>query len=478
MKRALILIAVLCVYFCQAQDTAKSVFTKYYTVNQLKSDFVFFRATLETIHPSLYRYHSKDSVDTYFDKALVQLDHPMNELEYWRILVQIIAKLGSGHTSLYLSDAFRKHYFTTNHKLLPALFYIQSNRLFIRSNVRLQDSLLKQGSEVLAINNVSGPDILKRMRDFVSGDGYSNAFKDSKISLDFVNLYNLINGDQSQYFFVLNEKGKIKRTLVQANNAIRSTPYSNASNPPNIRYPLDMPGTAVITIPNFEYKKDYEHLHATFFKEIRERHITNLIIDLRNNPGGEVEIFDDLMGYVMNNGYQVALSDEGFVNPGRFEYLSKKSETNEVSIADIEGLGHSLRRDTYDIGAVKWTRMHEFKGKLYLLINGGSFSAAALFTTAVKSQRDCITVGEETGNSGYGSDAGPKPMTLPETHVKLYLPIVWYYAARTPGKNQGEGLTPDIEVPEPLYSIRYKGNDPVMEAVKASISSVGTKPDR
>lgn len=145
MKRACILILFLCsIGLCDAQDTVKSVFTKYYTVNQLKSDFVFFRTALEVIHPSPYRYHPKDSVDSYFNQAFAGLNHPMNELEYWKILAKIIGKIGSGHTSLHLSDAARKQYAITTHNFLPADFYLQNGRLFIRNRFRQTDTLLKR----------------------------------------------------------------------------------------------------------------------------------------------------------------------------------------------------------------------------------------------------------------------------------------------------------------------------------------------
>jgi len=484
MKPAYILIFFLwCNGLCKAQDTVKSVFTKYYTVNQLKSDFVFFRTTLEIIHPSLYRYHPKDTIDVYFNKASALLDHPMNELEYWKILAHVIAKLGSGHTSVVLSDAAYRQYGSVQHDLIPANLYIQNDRLYIRSRLRSADTLLTCGSEVLAINNVSGPAILNKMREFVSGDGYSNTFKDRRISSQFNYLYNLINGDQYQFFFVLNDKGKIKRGVVKAVNTLR--PIPSAARPvassiisylPTIKYPEDMPGTAVITIPNFRYLKDYESLHARFFKEIKERKIINLLIDLRNNPGGEVPIINDLMGYVMNQNYRVGLSDEGYVDAGRVEYLGKKSETNEVSLADIVNLGHSLHKNKFNIDRVEWIRTRAFKGKLYLLVNEGSFSAAVMFAAAVKNQRNCLIVGQETGNSGYGSDAGVKSITLPATNIELFLPVTWYFLAGQDKENTGRGLMPDIQIPVPLSSsYNFKDGDAVLDAVKADINASAHK---
>lgn len=479
MKRAYILIVFLryC-SFCMAQDTIKNVVAKYYTVNQLKSDFVFFRATLETVHPSLYRYHPKDSVDGYFSQASAQLDHPMNDLEYWKVLAKIIGKLGSGHTSVTMSDAGMMQFASAYHDIVPAILAIQNGRLYIDRRLRKTDTLLTAGSEVLAINNIPGPVILKRMREFVSGDGYSNTFKDRKISNQFNYLYSQINGDQYQFFFVLNDKGKVKRALVKAVHTLRQPAHpaapittSTISYLPRIKFPDDMPGTAIITIPNFRYLKDYERLHAKFFKEIRTRNITNLVIDLRDNPGGKLKISNDLMGYVMKRNYWAGLADESYVNKSRIEYLSKKSEHDGINLADIQSLGRSYYKNT-NLGEAEAVRMHEFKGNLYLLINQGSFSAAALLATAVKNQRDCTIIGEETGGSAYGSDADVVPIILPETHLKLNLPTAWVYATTRQNKGLGQSLKPDIEVSVPLsISSNFQNHDPVMDKVKEIIGS-------
>lgn len=65
----LLLLIILTGFVCKGQDTLKSNLNKYYPVNQLRSDFVFFRTVLEKAHPGLYHYWPKDSVDNYFEQA-------------------------------------------------------------------------------------------------------------------------------------------------------------------------------------------------------------------------------------------------------------------------------------------------------------------------------------------------------------------------------------------------------------------------
>lgn len=179
----------------------------------------------------------------------------------------------------------------------------------------------------------------------------------------------------------------------------------------------------------------------------------------------------------MRQDYRVGLSDEGYAEASRVEYLAKRSETNDLSVSDIENIGHNLHRNQFRLDRLQYVRNRAFKGNLYLLVNEGSFSAAVMFSAAVKNQRDCFIVGQETGNSGYGSDAGVKTITLPETHIKLNLPVTWYFLAGHNKMNTGQGLIPDVRIPAPLtQSFNFK-DDAVMDAVKAHIKSAANKAD-
>ncbi|WP_435526032.1 S41 family peptidase [Chryseobacterium indoltheticum] len=47
-----------------------------------------------------------------------------------------------------------------------------------------------------------------------------------------------------------------------------------------------------------------------------------------------------------------------------------------------------------------------FKGKVYLLINGGSFSASSVISSKLKFDKRVTLVGEETGGANDGTVAG------------------------------------------------------------------------
>ncbi|MCC8424793.1 S41 family peptidase [Mucilaginibacter sp. UR6-11] len=463
----------LCV-FCRGQDTVKSNFGKYYSVNQLKTDFVFFRTTLEKAHPSLYRYEFKDTIDYYFNQAQVKLDHPMNELDFWKVLQTMVVKIESGHTHVSFADETIRQLNLTPALLLPFTIYTEDNRLFIKRRARADDSLLKAGSEILVINNERGTSILQQMHSLESGDGYSNSFKDFRIEKEFNWLYNLLHGNQGQFLITVKYKGVIKTRLFKAAKVMPRT--INPERLPSVSYPADMPNTAFLRVPDFVYKKEYESLHRQLFKDIKQHKAENLVIDLRDNPGGKTSVAADLMGYFMTNDFKFTLADEMYVNPTFFKHLADNTAKDMTILHDIENINRQLYREVYNDDVIQQTRMGSFKGNVYLLINGGTFSAAALFAAAVKQQRNCTIIGEETGGGAAGCDGGILvDVTLPNTRLKLHLPLFWTYAVNAKN-DRGRGLLPDIRMtPEKNEKYFGAGLDPVIETLKEVINTAANK---
>jgi hypothetical protein len=472
MKRLCLLLIILFVApVCWAQDTLKSNFNKYFPVNQLNTDFVFFKTALQKAHPSLYRYQPKDSIDLYFKKAETKLDHPMNELEYWEVLQSVLGKIGSGHTNLSFSKETNKQFNAAPRPVLPFTVYTENNRLYI-NNVAPKDTLLKSGSEILVINNQRGTAILKQMQDLMTGDGYSTSFKDHKIEYNFNSCYNLLHGDQSQFLITYNYKGVIKTKLFKA--ALIKMVNRSVNGLPHVQYPEDIPSTAILRIPNFEYKGYFE-LHEKLFKDIRQHNIKNLVIDIRNNPGGKASVASDLMQYFMKKDFRFGLAEETYVDVNNFRHLADKTDKGNVELVELEKIKPKLYQHINN-NEIRWLRVGGFTGNIYLLIDEGTYSAAALFATAVKSQSNCVVIGEETGGGAMGCDGGVfANITLPATRLQLSLPLLWIYAIDKE-RNYGRGVTPDIAITtEDKEKYFSQGLNPTIEVLKATIIAADKK---
>jgi C-terminal processing protease CtpA/Prc len=95
-----------------------------------------------------------------------------------------------------------------------------------------------------------------------------------------------------------------------------------------------------------------------------------------------------------------------------------------------------------------------FEGKTYILMGGNSFSATALFASALVRQENVITVGEETGGGAYGNSAWLIPdVTLPNTGVRFRLPLFRLVIDKTVPKT-GKGVQPEAPALPSVEAIR------------------------
>jgi hypothetical protein len=461
--------------FCSGQDTLKAGFKKRYTVNQLRSDFVFFRTVLEKTHPSLYRYMPKDSMDHYFAAGLKKIDHSINELEFWQQLEYITAKICSGHTDLSPAKTTYEAYEKVPHYLVPFRVYIHGNRLFVKNYLNYADTTYKIGSEIIAINNEPAAAILARERALVTGDGYTNSYKDYKLErYSFNYLYNLLHGDQYQFMVVLRSpEGVVKRALLKAanmkfNGGIIVTKTEKIL--PQLSYPADMPATAILNIAYFNYS-DYFNFHKKLFRELRHNQIQNLVIDLRGNPGGRTDVCIDMMQYLLKRNFYFTLMEEGNVSQSRFTYLTEEASKAGRPI-DLNVVDHAPYSTHYDYNSPQSLAANRFKGKVYLLVNKGTFSAASLFAIALKKQIDCIVIGEETGGGVAGCDGGTiVNIALPNTQFELRMPVVWTYSVDQAPAYSG-GLKPNVvfsPTTEGISDMLVHHTDPVMAILKKTI---------
>jgi C-terminal processing protease CtpA/Prc len=125
-------------------------------------------------------------------------------------------------------------------------------------------------------------------------------------------------------------------------------------------------------------------------------------------------------------------SNQGVFWLNTFSWLKlKKTMDNHYSPRKIEGMDvFSPKKDN-------------FKGKLYILINGKSFSATGEFTSFLKNNRNVIFIGEEVGGNKVQNTSGISYIiTLPYSKQKVKIPLV-VWEMNVDYKNDSHGIKPD-----------------------------------
>ena len=88
-----------------------------------------------------------------------------------------------------------------------------------------------------------------------------------------------------------------------------------------------------------------------------------------------------------------------------------------------------------------------FTGKVYILINGGSFSTTSEFLSHVHARKRATFIGAESGGGYYGNTSGPGLLlTLPNTGLQAYVPLMTYYLAVRGYKAANHGVVADFPV--------------------------------
>jgi len=92
-------------------------------------------------------------------------------------------------------------------------------------------------------------------------------------------------------------------------------------------------------------------------------------------------------------------------------------------------------------------KQNSYAGKVYILADGRSFSAAAEFSAIARSNKRALFIGEEVGGGYYGNTSGDDAfITLPNSQLSCRIPLVKYTLAVKQDANKGNGILPEYPV--------------------------------
>lgn len=236
-----------------------------------------------------------------------------------------------------------------------------------------------------------------------------------------------------------------------------------------------------IRISNFNNGK-YKDFYKEVFVKIDSAKSKNLVIDLRNNTGGRLAEIAHLYTYLVDKNHQFIEKGQSLT---RFPFL-KATFSNDNSVLG-KAIGVLMMPVAVPIELSKGSKKNgiryykfpsskqdqepdplNFKGKIYVLINGNSFSASSILSTNLKATKRATFVGEETGGHYNGTVAGmTKYVELPNSKVRLNFGLLQIQAPYQNPVN-GYGISPDIEI-VPTKKDRMEGIDPEIQWILKDI---------
>lgn len=424
-----------------------------------------------------------------------ELNHPMTSLEFWKLLAPVVAKVGDGHTFLNFPYSFRQKYLNEEGKIFPLEVRIDGNRLFVQENYS-SDSSLTTNSEILSINGLPKETILRDLRRFRGGEnaglvnryvqrmfkpllwahyGFQDTFKVEYISsLDGQHYAKTLSGITSEEYDSLSQA---------KNKSKKDRSYCTFQSMPEEKI-------GILDLNSFAKSKDLkafkEFLQSTF-STVRNERLSNLIIDLRRNGGGEHTLGEALINYLATEPWVLMSRAEVRLSPQMKRDLipwflrwmpikpAIKAFAFLYSSTGIERVEIVSDSNSVDLLTV-YTKLKKFKknalrfrGKTFVLIDNGSYSMSVMFAAVMKDYGFATLIGEETGQSAnhYGANYF---FSLPNTHLRASVSMARSY--RPSGEDTDRGVIPDFEVRQNTEYLQ-KGIDTVMEFTKQLIRKNG-----
>jgi C-terminal processing protease CtpA/Prc len=193
-------------------------------------------------------------------------------------------------------------------------------------------------------------------------------------------------------------------------------------------------------------KKDLRVFFRESFAEIDKRKSSALILDLRDNGGGADDLGKLLLSFLIDQPFQYY--DDLVLNGLDFGFRKYTSQKQSLPANMMERQPNGkYRMVKHPNWGLQQPSKPTFTGKVYILINGNSFSTTSEFLSHAHARKRATFIGEESGGGYYGNTSGPGALlTLPNTKLQTYVPLMTYYMAVRDYKAASHGVVPDYPV--------------------------------
>lgn len=425
--------------FAQANSISKENF---------RAELILLKGQLENHHPNLYLYRTPKELDATIDSIISSLDARIDMHEALHHVSFISSYIQDGHSLVYPGERVLQQFYNEG-PIFPLDIFYDGEKLNMIADYSTEN-IIPLGAEIVSINRVPIRDHYDFMVNRLPRDGNNFQYPRHIFYKFFPAYHGFFFGFPNSFDIeYLDSNQKIKTTKIKAlpRKVIRERKEEKGDiEKKAISLQLDQDNQlAILKITTFDkqvLKYDFEQ---KFKKEIRnalrvvkKNKFDKLVIDLRDNQGGDLDNGSFLLNQIAKKKIKLLYSLRGMkIDKLRSTRVMKKK-------INIEGFT-----------ILPFTKY--YKGKVFLLTNGGSFSCSAIVANAFKREKLGLIIGEMTGGSTAIICGSPNELiTLPYSKIIYTIPTTRFKLQENVTRKE-RGVVPDIEVRDDYR--RYIGGE-------------------
>ncbi len=432
---------------------------------QLAEDIRFWQKVMEESHVNLYHAISKEALEKKESQLLSAIGDSISQTEAVLLFGKLAALLNEGHIGMPSSTITDSMY--TNSLRFPFLLQKVTDSSWIVDRDLSREQQLGVNAMILEVNGKPVSEWNRQFREYYGG---LETWRKQQIAT-YVRKLLFLHGMRSPYRIkAKTEAGQLvqftttgysKQQADSLNKVLAATvsqpaePYTFTMLPGNIAYINYRQMVNSKTNPFSDFLKNS-------FTKIKETNAAGLIIDLRENGGGNSALGDSLISYfstkpyVLSGGMKWKSSSHYKAFLKLMENTGNPSENkfyNSLKEGDLYTyVNKSLRKPV--------SRELSFTGKTAVLIGPNTFSSANMLSDGIRTYQLATLFGEPTGEPG--NDFGEMyNFMLPNTRIIARAATKMFTRADGDEKNF-DPILPDVLVKPSPQDLKEK-RDLVLE---------------
>lgn len=427
----------------------------------VRSDFAHLYTTLQSAQPGLYTATPQSVLDQRHSEMMRDINAPMSAFEATVYFQTFLSEVRIAHTRIDFPVSEWFAWRDNGGGAVPFDIRIHDGRVLVESALPLENGL-QRGDEIIAINGEPNAIWLDRMTRHLSADTPDLAY--ALLESYFPAIVWLEHPDAETLPVTVRRADDREFTLevpLLSSDAMAALPEAPLTSFQLPLFDAQMLDTDIAYLrPGPFYNTDeggnpwdptsYIARVDAAFADFIDEGAEALILDLRDNPGGDNSFSDPIIAWFADQPWRFA---------SEFRVLVSEATTASNAARLAQGGGDVSQRYAqlfagaengdiilYDFPEAEPREGQRFEGEVYVLINRYSYSNAVTTAALVQDYGFGEIAGEATADMSttYGA---MEHFTLPRTGIRVGYPKA--HIIRPNGDDHPHPVTPDIELDLP-----------------------------